>query len=28
VAAIISAHVLNHRFCQEANHCHSTDCNH
>lgn len=28
VAAIITAHVLNHRFCTQANHCHADDCAH
>jgi hypothetical protein len=28
VALIITAHLLNHRFCKKANHCHTTDCNH
>jgi hypothetical protein len=26
--SIISAHVLNFRLCRQANHCHTTDCNH
>ncbi len=25
---IISAHVLNFRFCRRANHCHTNDCDH
>jgi hypothetical protein len=25
---IISAHILNFRFCRQANHCHVNDCNH
>ena len=25
---IISAHFLNFRFCRQANHCHTNDCNH
>ena len=25
---IISAHILNFRFCRKANHCHANDCNH
>jgi hypothetical protein len=25
---IISAHILNFRFCRRANHCHVNDCNH
>jgi MerC mercury resistance protein len=25
---IISAHILNFRFCRQANHCHENDCNH
>jgi MerC mercury resistance protein len=28
VVFIVSAHVLNHRFCKQANHCHTSDCNH
>ena len=28
VAMIITAHLLNFRFCRQANHCHSGDCNH
>jgi membrane protein YdbS with pleckstrin-like domain len=28
VVLILTAHMLNHRFCREANHCHTTDCNH
>lgn len=28
VVLIITAHMLNHRFCRKANHCHTTDCNH
>jgi hypothetical protein len=28
VALILAAHYFNHRLCQKANHCHSTDCNH
>jgi MerC mercury resistance protein len=25
---IISAHILNFRYCRYANHCHENDCNH
>jgi len=25
---IISAHFFNFRFCRQANHCHTSDCNH
>lgn len=25
---IISAHILNLRFCRQANHCHADDCDH
>jgi hypothetical protein len=25
---IVSAHFLNYRFCRQANHCHTSDCNH
>lgn len=25
---IISAHILNYRFCRKANHCHTNDCSH
>jgi len=28
VSFILTAHYLNYRFCREANHCHSTDCDH
>jgi hypothetical protein len=28
VGLIITAHLLNHRFCRKANHCHATDCKH
>ena len=28
VLLIVSAHLLNYRFCRLANHCHSNDCNH
>lgn len=28
MSAIIAAHVLNHRACRMANHCHTNDCNH
>lgn len=28
VMFIVSAHVLNWRFCRVAKHCHSTDCEH
>ena len=28
VVAILSAHLLNHRFCRQANHCHTSDCKH
>jgi hypothetical protein len=28
VTAIISAHLLNHRKCRMAHHCHTDDCNH
>lgn len=28
VALIVSAHLLNHRYCRKANHCHSSDCGH
>ena len=28
VVAIVSAHLLNHRYCRLANHCHTEDCNH
>lgn len=28
VVAIIAAHLLNHRSCRIANHCHGDDCNH
>ena len=26
--AVITAHILNHRYCRVANHCHTTDCEH
>ena len=28
VLMIVSAHLLNFRFCRQANHCHAADCNH
>jgi hypothetical protein len=28
VIAIIIAHFVNFRYCRQANHCHSSDCNH
>src|ERR1043166_3502321 len=28
VSLIVFAHLLNFRFCRQANHCHSGDCNH
>jgi hypothetical protein len=28
VIFIVSAHYLNYRLCQKANHCHTNDCNH
>ncbi|MCU0394962.1 MAG: MerC domain-containing protein [Chitinophagaceae bacterium] len=28
VAFIVAAHFLNYRMCRQANHCHSSDCNH
>ena len=28
VLLIVSAHLLNYRFCRLANHCHTGDCNH
>ena len=28
VLMIVSAHLLNYRYCREAKHCHATDCNH
>lgn len=28
VLFITSAHWLNYRYCRQARHCHSTDCNH
>jgi hypothetical protein len=28
VIAIIAAHLLNHRYCRMAKHCHTDDCNH
>lgn len=28
VIMIVSAHLLNFRFCRQANHCHTEDCNH
>ena len=28
VLLIVSAHLLNYRFCRLANHCHAGDCNH
>ncbi|MBA2501136.1 MAG: MerC domain-containing protein [Chitinophagaceae bacterium] len=28
VLMIVSAHLLNYKFCREAKHCHASDCNH
>jgi hypothetical protein len=28
VLLIISAHMLNYRYCRQARHCHANDCNH
>ena len=28
VIFIVTAHLLNYRFCRQANHCHTGDCNH
>jgi len=28
VLMIVSAHLLNYRYCREAKHCHASDCNH
>ena len=28
VLMIVTAHLLNYRFCRQANHCHTGDCNH
>ena len=28
VLLIVTAHLLNYRFCRQANHCHTGDCNH
>jgi hypothetical protein len=28
VILVIASHFLNHRFCKEAKHCHTSDCNH
>ena len=28
VLLIVSAHMLNYRYCRQARHCHATDCNH
>ncbi|MFY7879791.1 MAG: MerC domain-containing protein [Lacibacter sp.] len=28
IAAILTAHFLNHRYCRAAKHCHTDDCNH
>lgn len=28
VTLIVTAHWVNYRSCQKANHCHATDCNH
>lgn len=28
VVLIVSAHFVNYRMCRQANHCHSSDCNH
>src|SRR5207249_10108720 len=28
VSMIITAHLLNFRFCRQAHHCHTEDCNH
>lgn len=28
VLMIVTAHLINYRFCRQANHCHTGDCNH
>ena len=28
ILMIVTAHLLNYRFCRQANHCHTGDCNH
>jgi hypothetical protein len=28
VAAIVTAHYYNYRFCKKAGHCHASDCAH
>lgn len=28
VCLIVAAHLLNYRYCRQADHCHSSDCNH
>jgi hypothetical protein len=28
IILVLSAHFLNHRYCKQANHCHTSDCNH
>jgi len=28
VVLVVTAHFLNHRFCKQAKHCHTSDCNH
>ena len=28
VSLVIAAHFFNHRYCKQAKHCHTSDCNH
>ncbi|HEX4959172.1 MAG TPA: MerC domain-containing protein [Lacibacter sp.] len=28
VTLVVAAHFLNHRYCKQAKHCHTSDCNH